>query len=96
MTTLFKGFLEYLPQASWRRVFEHAGSLRGFQIKIFLMVTGNLSTEGALCSLIFARKVMALVRKSGLLFAALYLKQCSVHLQHMEEVSEPAHRYMCH
>ncbi|KAG6467802.1 hypothetical protein ZIOFF_074318 (mitochondrion) [Zingiber officinale] len=37
--------------------------------------------EGAICSLFIARRVIALVRKSGLFFAALYLKQCSVHLQ---------------
>lgn len=79
--TLFTNFIERLPQASWRRVFEHVGRLRGFVMKIFLAVSGSRSAEGAICSLVFARKVMALVRKSNLLFVSLYLKQCSVHLQ---------------
>lgn len=62
-------------------MFEHVGLLRGFLIRIYLVTTGYLTSEGAICSLVFARRVMHLVRKSGLLFTSLYLKQCAVHLQ---------------
>ena len=71
---------ESLPRVSWRRVFENTGSLRGFLIRIFLAVTGYVTKEGAICSLFIARRVINL-RKSGLLYTSLYLKQCLVHLQ---------------
>ncbi|KAG6467629.1 hypothetical protein ZIOFF_074526 (mitochondrion) [Zingiber officinale] len=68
MTTLFRCNLEFLPQASWRRV--------GSSLLFDLCMKGNV------------------VKRLGLLFAALYLKQCSVHLQRYyggdeREVSDP-------
>ena len=78
---LFSNFTESLPQVSWRRVFEHTGRLRGFLIRIYLAATGYLTLEGAVCSLVIARRVTELIRKSGLLFTSQYLKQCAVHLQ---------------
>lgn len=78
---LFSNFLETLTPVPWRSVFEHRGRLRRFLIRIAVAVTGYLSFEEVICSLVVARRVAALVRKSGLLFTSLYLKQCAVHLQ---------------
>lgn len=62
-------------------MFEHVGRLISFLIRIHLIVTGHYTFEGAVLSRYMAAKVMRLSRKSGLLFTALYLKQCSVALQ---------------
>ena len=66
---------------SWRSVFKHARQLKGLLLRVPLIVSASLSVEVGLASVDFVRKVLAMKRKSGLLFTALYLKQCSVSLQ---------------
>lgn len=53
------------------------------------MITSGLSTEYSVASFLFAREVIKLVRRSGFLFTATYLSQCSVCLQHYYADSMP-------
>ncbi|KAL6519618.1 hypothetical protein OROMI_032866 [Orobanche minor] len=55
--------------------------LKGLFIRVSLVIAGSPSVEVGLASVSFTRKVVALYRKSGPLFTALYLKQCGVALQ---------------
>ncbi|DAB41744.1 RNA-dependent RNA polymerase [Petunia exserta mitovirus 1] len=73
--------VERIPRYSWRSMFEHARRLRGHLLRVPLVVTLSMSREIALASVDFSRRVLRLRRKSGLLFTALYLKQCAVSLQ---------------
>lgn len=70
-----------MPKYSWRSVFEHTGRLKGLFSKVPLIATGRLSVEVGLAMVPFIRKVFHLKRDSGLMFTALYFKQCSVALQ---------------
>lgn len=70
-----------VPLYSWRGVFEHTKRLNGFLIRISLVVAGRPSVETGLASVSLAKSIMKLARKSGLLYTALYLKQCGVALQ---------------
>jgi len=72
--------LERVPKYSWRGVFEGTRRLKGFLMRIQLVVAGSPTVESGLASVSFARTVLTMVRKSGLLFTALYLKQCRVAL----------------
>lgn len=53
---------------------------RLFLIRMHLIVAGRYTFEGCVISLVMAKAIIQLVRKSGLLFTALYLKQCSAYL----------------
>lgn len=50
----------------------------GFLIRVPLIITGRLSKESGISAYLFAKAVIKLSRKSGLLFTALYFKQCKV------------------
>lgn len=78
---LFSNVIEKLHHYSWRRVFESTGSLKGFLIRFSFAISGHPSVEIGLAAVSLARSVHHLVKKSGLLFAALYMKQCGVALQ---------------
>lgn len=80
MKTLFNLTMK-VPTFSWRSLFEKTRSLKGILLRVPLVISGVLSCEVGLCAVSFAREVIRLRRKSGLLFTALYLKQCSVCLQ---------------
>lgn len=55
----------------------HQKKLRkGFLIRVPLIISGRLSSESAIAAFLFAKSVVRLGKKSGLLFTALYLKQC--------------------
>ena len=54
--------------------------LKGTLIKVSLVIFGNYSTEIGLAAVHFARQVRNLAKRSGWLFVALYLKQCSTSL----------------
>lgn len=83
MTNFYKlfGALGRCPIVAWRRVFEHSQWLKGFLLRAQLVISGHLTSESAIAAYMFAKSVVRLKRKSGLLFTALYLKQCSVSLQ---------------
>jgi hypothetical protein len=49
---------------------------KGFLIRVPLIISGRLSSESAIAAFLFAKSVVRLGKKSGLLFTALYLKQC--------------------
>lgn len=78
---LFSG-TEKLTRRSWRSVFEHTRQLiKGLLLKVPLLVSALLTCEVGLASTDFVRKVYRLNKKSGLLFTAMYCKQCAVVLQ---------------
>lgn len=81
LSMLFTNFIEQVPQYSWRGVFEHTKRINGFLIRISLIASDHLTTEIGLAAIDLSRKVYRLSRKSGLLYTALHLKQCSVALQ---------------
>lgn len=78
---LFSNILERSPCVSWRGMFEHARRLKGFLIRIPLIISGRLTKESCISAFLFAKAVCRLSRKSGLLFTALYLKQFKARLQ---------------
>ncbi|AWL21855.1 RNA dependent RNA polymerase [Chenopodium quinoa mitovirus 1] len=72
---------ERVPILSWRSIFEGTRRLKGLCLRASLIVSLRLHKETGLAAVAFARVVFRLVRKSGLLFTSLYLKQCGVSLQ---------------
>lgn len=77
----FFDIVQRKPTVYWRKVFEGLGRLKGFLLRIPLVVAGSLTTELCISCHLFAKQVIRLSRRSGLLHTALYLKQCSVLLQ---------------
>jgi hypothetical protein len=65
----------------WRSVFEGTVQLKGVLIRAALAASGCVTVEVGLLVCSLAKRILALKRDSGLLFVALYLKQCSVSLQ---------------
>lgn len=80
MTILFN-LVQRVPTFSWQSLFEQTRLLKGFLLRVPLIISGVLSREVGLAAVLFVREVIRLKRKSGLLFVALYLKQCGVCLQ---------------
>ncbi|GMN19136.1 hypothetical protein TIFTF001_045135 [Ficus carica] len=78
---LFSNFIEKVTKYSWRGMFEHTRRLKGLLSRVPLIVSGRLSVEVGLAMTLFVKRVLSMYRKSGPLFTALYLKQCSVALQ---------------
>lgn len=78
---MFTTILERSPTVSWRRVFEHPRWLKGLRRRVPLIVSGRLSPEPCIAAFLFASKTVNMARKSGLLFVALYLKQCASSLR---------------
>lgn len=70
-----------LALPSWRRIFEGPRIIIGMLAKATLVVLDGLTKEHCIAGFLFAREVYRLRRKSGLLFVALYLKQCASSLQ---------------
>jgi len=77
---LFDSCSRILP-IKWQRVLEHSRIMRSLLTKVLLMVQDKLSKETCIALHLYCREVSRLVRRSGLLFTALYLKQCSASLQ---------------
>lgn len=73
--------LEQLHHYSWRHVLERMGLLKGTFLRLSYVITGHPTVEVGLSAVHLAKQVWSISRKSGLLFCALYLKQCAVHLQ---------------
>lgn len=83
MINLFTNFIERYPIYSWRGLFEESRRLKGLLSRTSLVSSGYLSCEvGLAMAAHFVKQVYALVKGSGLLFTVLYLKQCSLALQH--------------
>lgn len=70
-----------LKPISWQRVLERPPVMRSILTKVLLIVEDRLTKEYCIGAYLFGKQVISLVRKSGLLFTALYLKQCSSSLQ---------------
>lgn len=81
--------IERVRQYSWRHTFEGVGRLKGLLIRVSLVVAGHPTVEIGLAAVNFARQVCNMRKKSGLLFTALYLKQCGVALQRYYATSHP-------
>lgn len=80
LTSLFNK-IEKVPSFSWRSLFEQTRRLKGLLLRVQLVVSGLLTKEVCLACVSFVRTVYRLRRQSGLLFTALYCKQCAVSLQ---------------
>lgn len=80
MNRLFPDFLR-MYSIRWQRVLEHSPTLASILIKVVLIVADGLTKEACIASYLFMKSVIRLRRKSGMLFTALYLKQCSSSLQ---------------
>nr|WMB96591.1 hypothetical protein [Solanum melongena]WMB96956.1 hypothetical protein [Solanum melongena]WMB97168.1 hypothetical protein [Solanum aethiopicum] len=77
---LFTG-VERCAKVSWRGLLEQTRQLKGLLFRVPLAATVSMSKEIALAGCDFVFKVRTMKRRSGLLFTALYLKQCAVCLQ---------------
>lgn len=64
----------------WQRVMEDSRMMRAMFNKIVLIITDGMTKELAIGLYLLARSVVRLCKKSGFLFTALYLKQCSASL----------------
>lgn len=73
--------LERLAVSTWRRTFESPQRIKGWLLKAMLVLSGHLTKECAIASFLFAKEVLKIYRRSGGLYCALYLKQCSSSLQ---------------
>lgn len=71
----------HVAPIKWQRVLENSQVMRSILHKMLLMVSDKLSKESCIATYLFSKEVLRLVRKSGLLFTALYLKQCAASLQ---------------
>lgn len=87
--SLFTNFVDRLRREPWRGMFEHFRLLRGFLIRIHSVISSNPTLEVAIASVSFARQCRHMAKHSGLLFTALYLKQCAVSLQQYYARCEP-------
>lgn len=64
----------------WQKVLEDFRVLKGIFCKVLLIAQDGFTKEGCIASHLMAKQIYHLVRKSGFLFTALYLKQCSTTL----------------
>lgn len=65
----------------WRLAFRRLAVIKALAAKISLITFGSLTKERSIAAHIVGKRVVRLIRKSGYLTAALYLKQCAVCLQ---------------
>lgn len=65
----------------WQRILEDSQIKRSILNKVLLIVFDGLTKESCIAAYLFSKQVHRLVRRSGMLFTALYLKQCSSSLQ---------------
>lgn len=75
------GIIERLAVSTWQRTFERSQRIRGWLLKVSLVLSGSLSKEVCISAYLVSTRVLYLYKKSGGLFCALYLKQCSSSLQ---------------
>lgn len=71
----------HISGLQWQRILEDSRIMRSILNKMLLMVLDGLTKETCIAAYLFSKQVLRLVRKSGLLFTALYLKQCAASLQ---------------
>lgn len=88
MRTLFDKLLT-LTSIRWQRVLEDFRVMVTILKKMVLLTLDGYTKEVCIAGYLFCKKVRHLVKGSGLLFTALYLKQCSSSLQiwPLEEIS---------
>lgn len=79
-TRLFDKCFRLRP-IKWQRVLEDSQTMKSLLTKGLLLVSDKLSKENCIAIYLFSKSVLRLVRFSGLLGTALYLKQCSASLQ---------------
>lgn len=65
----------------WQRIFQRSSILKGLCSRVSLVIFDDLTKERCIAAHLFCKRVIQLVRKSGYLATALYLKQCSTSLQ---------------
>lgn len=76
----------------WRSVFENARCMKGLIIRALHIISGGINSEYCIAAYLVSKEICRLRRKSGLLFAALYLKQCKVALiRYYGEDESPLH-----
>lgn len=76
MTRLFDVVLRLKP-LQWQKILEDLRSIKGILSKVQLILFDGYTKEYCIATHLFARRVLSLVRRSGFLSTALYLKQCS-------------------
>lgn len=74
ITTLFRALKS--PKIRWQRVLEDSRVFRSVCNRLILGLSDKLTKEKCIGTYLFGVSVFRLVRKSGFLFTALYLKQC--------------------
>jgi len=70
-----------LSGVQWQRVLEDSRIMVSILNKMLLIVLDGYTKETCIAAYLFSKQVLGLVKKSGLLFTALYLKQCAASLQ---------------
>lgn len=65
----------------WQRLLEEPRVMRSYLNKVLLIIQDGLTKETCIGAYLFSKEVHRLVKSSGLLFTALYLKQCASSLQ---------------
>lgn len=70
-----------VSRVRWQRVLEDSRIMRSYLQKVNLIIFDDLTKERSIAMYLFSLAVIRLVRKSGMLFTALYLKQCTSCLQ---------------
>lgn len=80
MGSLFS-VVQKLSLIRWHRILEGPGMMKGVLMKISFIIFNHLSKSTAICIYLFTRETMRLGKRSGWLFASLYLKQCASSLQ---------------
>jgi hypothetical protein len=81
--------LELRASRLWRRHFSVPGALVGLLSKVQLVLLGFLTKESCIAGYLLSKEVLLIWRRSGRLFCALYLKQCSASLQQAYGGSAP-------
>lgn len=71
----------HLSPIRWQKAIRRSSIIQGLCGKASLIIFDGLSKEICIAAYLFSKEVIRLVRKSGPLFTALYLKQCSSSLQ---------------
>jgi hypothetical protein len=88
----YKGIMNFIHQIifdkgyqvsslAWQRLLEQPRIMKSILSKMILIILDGLNKESCIAAYLFSKKVLKLVRGSGLLFTALYLKQCNSSLQ---------------
>ena len=65
----------------WQRIGEDSRVLKSLLFKVTLLIQDGVTKEHCIAIHLFTKQVLRLCKGSGMLFTALYLKQCSSSLQ---------------